>query len=246
MNIEQHSPFKNSIINSQFTAEHPRIREIAGSKYLVRQYDLTPNPILFHELMMDYRGAISRWRELGAYEGISLPQFSAVIGEGGPRNLPMLSVVTEKIKGPNLDDLVLNFEEIPVAKNLFQEFMIGLIHYSQNAYEGKREFLNDQNLSQYVYGKDTHNGIYFVDLGLEYHKVPELPEDEGWFFAQYVMSLYIMLEGLEEKVGQSMELARDSFATFLRGIPKKSGGYSYANNILNSVIQPSLIKDSVI
>lgn len=241
MEILKSTPFRNPVVANGLTAEHPRIREIQDTGFLLRQYDLTSNPRYSGKILQDCKEAISRWKRIGTYEGIMLPSFSPVIGSMDGQN-PSLFIVTERIKGKNLETTTLNTSESPQAKILFNDLIVSLTDYSQDVFLRRGAYLSDQNLSQYVYGKscDGKEGVYFVDFGLEYHSLPENRghhDENSYFFAQYMHAILIMLEQLEEKVGEPLVAARLKLARFLNSIDSGTGGISYAKALLRSVQQ---------
>lgn len=243
MNIEKqrYLPFKAPIIENDLTPLHPRIREIKDSGYLVRTYNLGPDPKTARNLFNDHTTTIGRLRNFGSYRGIFLPKFSSVVGSADGKN-PFFFIVIERIKGDNLEDVSLSNDEIPYAKRAFGDLILGLVDYSRDIFGSRGDYLSDQKLSQYVYDKSSRK-IFFVDLGMESHRLPPTRgqhHENSHFFAQYMQEIYIMLEELEGKIGEPLVTPRVALGNFLQSIPQGTGGISYAQAILESVLQHKL------
>lgn len=241
MELLNDTPFRNPVIPNGLTVEHPRIREIKDTDFLVRTYDLSTNPKYSEELLRDYKEAILRWQRLCTYKSIALPSFFPVIGTLDGQN-PSLFIVTERVVGENLETINLKSSKSSRAKISSTDLIISLTEYSQEVFDTRGAYLSDQNLSQYVYGKPRNGkeGVYFVDLGLEHHILPENRGhhyENSYFFAHYMCSIFTMLEQLEEKVGEPLITARLELARFLNSIDSGTGGISYAKTLLRSVQQ---------
>lgn len=240
MEFDRHTPFPGRIIPNDLTAEHPRIKAISGTNFLVRTYDLPGSPKVSREVLGYYKHAVARWRRLGSYPGIDLPVFTPVIGTADHMNYSFL-ILTERISGQNLENVIFHHSELPQAKRACDTFISSLAQYSHDVYAGRGDYLSDQNLSQYVWSRSgADKKIFFVDLGLEHHV---LPEDKGqhpenaYFFGRHMVSLYGMLEGLEEKLGEPLIQGRVALSDFLGSIPQGSGGVSYAHNLQSMLLQ---------
>lgn len=235
--LRYRTPFKNRIVDNHLTEKHLLLRELEGTNYLVRTYHLPSDPKYLVEAVELHTQGIRRWERLALY-GVELPIFSPIVGLREDGN-PSLFLVTEKIKGPNLD-------EIPSIDPIIADnFMAGIIAYSRDVFQTRGEYLYDQNLSQYVYG-EGHAGskVYFVDLGSEARTLPQNPisdsRDNSYFFAGYLFRIFEMLEGLEKKSGETLISSRFALVDFLSHLPRNCTGISYARSLQREVMNPRL------
>lgn len=244
METYKSTPFCAPVVPNDLTVEHPRIQAVSGTGFIIRTYDLSSDRKASKEQLVFYKEAIHRWKRLGSYQGIELPVFSPVIGSADGVNRSLF-IAAERIEGRNLEATSFQDSELPQAKDSCNNLIAGLAKYSQDVFEKRGDYLNDQNLSQYVYGKtkDGCKKIFFVDFGLEYHV---LPSDRGqhhensYFFGRFMISLYAMLEDLEEKVGEPLTEGRTALADFLERVPQGSGGASYAQALQRLLLQVKL------
>lgn len=235
--LKYKTPFNTPIVENALTQDHLLLRELAGTDYLVRTFRLPSDPEFIDEAVQFYTQGIKRWERLASH-GVDLPVFSPIVGlrEDGT---PSLFLVTEKIKGPNLEDI------ISIDQTIADDFMAKLVAYSRDIFQTRGEYLYDQNLSQYVYGQG-HAGakVYFVDLGNEAKTLPEDSTSDNrenrHFFADYLLSIVEMLKGLEEKSGGVLEESRFALADLLSNLPRDCDGISYARNLRKEVVSARL------
>jgi hypothetical protein len=189
---------------------------------------------------------MERWKRLGNYGGLMLPKFEPIIA-ADHNGFPAFLLLTERIPGENLEDFEALTDCRSMYKDVFEVFMVGLVEYSKDVMLGRGEYLYDQNLSQYVMSRNGHghDQIYFVDLGMEYQKLPQTTGDHysnSFFFARYLPCLIEMIEGLESKIGEPLYDSRSAMERLLKSVSSGYGGISYARALIPLALQSRFFK----
>lgn len=231
------TPFKSPIVENELTRNHLLLRELKDTNYIVRTYPLLSDPEYIDEAVEFAMARIERWKRLASH-GIDLPEFSPVLGLREDGN-PSLFFVTERIKGPNLEQIT------KIDHSVADSFMMKLIAYSKDVFQSRGEYLYDQNLSQYVYGEGcAGENVYFVDLGSEVKTLLQGPTSEdsenSYFFAAYLLGVFGMIEGLEDKSGQTLAQSRHALEDFLSNLPENCQGRNYARGLRKEVMSSKL------
>ena len=243
METSRYKPVKDYIVPHELTEKHPQIKRIRGEHLLVRSHNLTDNPITQQAILTEREADVERWKKLGSFQGIHLPQFTTEVEPDINGNL-FFHIIIEEIDGQNLEESSFNQADEKFKLSVV-EMIKGLVAYSEDIFENRGGYVSDQNLSQYVYGKgeDGLQKIYFVDLGTEGHFLPPTKghhDANSYFFARYMPLILEMIEGLEKKIREPLVDSRITMAKFLNRTPQGTGGISYARSLKELVLQERL------